>query len=133
MKPLKKIITAYILTGSVLFISFGCDTKKSTESHEISEKMKRKPIQTEELKKLSITQANAAYGAPLETDRFNMKGGVVEFRMELYELYDDNDDVELFEATWSKNEKNNITVWYVEKNNDWFPVHTMEWEKGLEF
>ncbi|OAB78734.1 hypothetical protein [Cochleicola gelatinilyticus] len=95
--------------------------------------MQKKTIKTEEIKKMSVTQANAAYGEPFETDRFNMKGGVVEFRMELYELFDENEDVDLFEATWSKDEDTNITVWYKESNNEWLPVHTMEWEKGLEF
>lgn len=62
--------------------------------------------------KLSLKEGNDQYGEPYETDKFNIKNGVPDFRMKLYNSFEENKSIDIFEATWHKSDTTNLTLWY---------------------
>lgn len=129
------------LQGVVLIVGLffiGCKQNKDQENknNPISQThttLQQSAIQINSMMKLSIKEANDQYGEPFETDKFNIKNGVPEFRMKLYNSFEENKSIDVFEATWHKSDTTNLTLWYIKKGKKWLPVDYYEWNKGLEF
>lgn len=132
-----RLLQIHNITIAILFLFLGCKQNSGQEKKNIeisqTQAMKRKPITINSIMKLSIKQANDQYGKPFETDRFNVKDGLPEFRIGLYNSFKKNGDVDVFEATWHKTDTTNLTLWYTKKGKEWLPVDYFEWKKGLEF
>lgn len=91
----------------------------------------------EDVLELTLEQALSKYGSPLQREHFVLDGALSEFRIELYNIYTEeeymSESITLEEVTWEKDEETNITVWYQNIEDTWKPKHFLVWDKDSEF
>lgn len=93
-------------------------------------------INLKTLKTLSLDEAVNKFWEPDQKDSFFVNDWLVEFRIELYNIYTPEilkkQKIEIQEYTRKKMIKN-FTVWYALSWEVRSPVDTLQWYKGTEF
>lgn len=86
---------------------------------------------------LSIEEAEGLLGNAIEEERFILNDLLPEFRIELYNHFDqeqiESQSIEIFEKSWKLDNENMVTVWYQRNQDSWQFVHKMTWKAGKEF
>ncbi len=79
----------------------------------------------------------AVLGAPDVLERFRMRRGLKEFRIELRNFFTDSeldDNAPMIrEATWKLSADENYTIWFVEKGDTATVLDQFRWSPGMEF
>lgn len=87
----------------------------------------------------SMDHAMGELGTPVAEDRFELGLSVLEFRIELTNLFDETrrteNPPEIREATWSVSAEQNLTLWFTrsETGQDWQAIHFLAWHPNSQF
>lgn len=133
-----------------LFLLFSCNKNKSqiikqknhleiTQNKAIPVNMKPNYIIYDTVKNLPFNEVVRIY-KPDKEENFVFgygHGNINEFRTELLNIFTEQEiksgKIILKEVTWRTNDKENLTIWYQEKNKLWQPVYHHIWNKEAEF
>ena len=85
----------------------------------------------------SLSKENKELPYSQETFILGEDNGLIsEFRVELLAFYPiekiKNKNILIKEVTWETSPTHNLTIWYEKKNNEWYPIHYIIWNKELE-
>ena len=112
---------------------------RKVESTQPQNNMQTNPITYELIKDMHIEDVIRQY-PPILDEIFILgkEGGTItEFRIGLLNIFKveeiENNNIKIREVTWDINSKQNLTVWYNEKDNNWIPIDHFIWDKGIEF
>jgi hypothetical protein len=128
---------------TVLILIYSCNSKVDTQNkvkaklQNYQAAMSQDTINIKDLRTLTLNQSIKKFGTPIQEDSFVLNESLSEFRIELYNIFTreeaSSESIRIKESTWEKDSKHHITVWYKRKNNDWVPVHVLQWAKETEF
>ena len=131
----------------IFFLSISChnESKKSivtTTENTKSDLIYKRPMQhyqyidIQETKRWALEKIKQKYRPVQEEDFYLNKGPISEFRIELYNFFNEQErelPVLIKEITWKKSESENYTIWFRAKGTDWIRVHSYVWSKYWEF
>ncbi|MCT6868781.1 hypothetical protein [Apibacter sp.] len=133
-----KIIIIFLF----LAISLSCTRSKQTNDSETINYpkdinfMQIKYINPEEVKNWSLDQIKEKY-KPLEEEDFLLNKGLrSEFRIELYNFFNEKErekPIMIKEVTWEKDQNTNYTVWYKKEADHWVFIYSYIWNKNQLF
>lgn len=112
---------------------------RKVESTQPQNNMQTNPITYELIKDMHIEDVIRQYPTILdEIFILGKEGGTItEFRIGLLNIFKveeiENNNIKIREVTWDINSKQNLTVWYNEKDNNWIPIDHFIWDKGIVF
>lgn len=98
----------------------------------MSTKTDKSNLKREEILSWDYEQSLVKLGEPLSCDTFSMFD-ITEFRIELLNFLPQDADLRIRELTFETDSSNNLTIWYIEKEEKWQPVHFMKWNKDAQF
>lgn len=117
------------------------DITNTAKNHAIKTPTRRQtqPISYELINNMSMENAVRDY-PPIAAETFILgkEGGfITEFRTGLLDIFKADEikknNITLKEITWKINTKQNLTVWYQEKNTLWIPIDHLIWDNDTEF
>ncbi len=88
-------------------------------------------LQEEDILSWDYEQAIVELGEPVSRDMFSITE-VSKFSIELLNFFPRNSDVQIKELTFETDSIMNLTIWYVEKDQKWQPIHFMKWDKNSQ-
>ncbi len=123
-------------------VCFGCENKQKKDDH-VSETNMQKAnniscvtdksnLKKEEILSWDYDQALAKLGEPDWQTTFPASE-ISHFSIELLNFLPRDSTIIIKELTFDVNTETNLTIWYVEKDQKWKPVHFMEWVKFSQF
>lgn len=96
----------------------------------------RKFVNPQETKGLSFDKICEKY-TPIAQETFLLsEGPISEFRVGLEAYFNPTQmrqPIPIKEVTWEISDTDLLTIWFVEKQNQWQPLEQYEWQKGMEF
>lgn len=117
------------------------DITNTAKNHAIKTPTRRQtqPISYELIKNMSMENA-VRDNPPIAAETFILgkEGGfITEFRTGLLDIFKTDEikknNIPIKEITWKINTKQNLTVWYQEKNTQWIPIDHLIWDNNTEF
>ncbi|WCM42688.1 hypothetical protein MG290_03140 [Flavobacterium sp. CBA20B-1] len=96
----------------------------------------RKFINPQDVKGLTFDQIREKYTAVNEETFPLYEASVSEFRIALFNHFTEQQrkqSIPIKEVTWEVNESTLLTIWFIEKQNQWTPIEQYKWNKGMEF
>lgn len=118
----------------LLLVFFSCANERKNNSLDANDRQEA-VLDIETLKNSTYPEAIKKYGLPKSQEEFILDNSLPEFRIELYNLFSDDeirDSIRIKEATWRMNSTENITVWYKIKPK-LKPIHVLVWDIQAEF
>ena len=121
---------------------FNCtNTISKKEKNNIMDEPKKTIIMNnldfKDIMKLKKKDAIKKYGKPFIQEQFALTLGLLEFRIELLNIYTKEEcqskSIIIEELTWNKDSLNYITVWYQSEQKKSLPKHFIIWGKEAEF
>lgn len=129
-----------IITGALCFwscFSSSSDTEAVVETNRIQNKVSMENPNQDAIMSISLKDALKKYGEPEARETFNVRyDAITEFRIELLNYLSQeeiNRGLIIDELTWETDSINNITVWYTQRENQFWPLHLLIWDKRSEF
>lgn len=92
-------------------------------------------IDIQETEGWTLEKIKQKYKPVREEDFYLNEGPISEFRIELYNFFDEKErelPILIKEVTWRKSESENYTVWF-KKEAEWIRVNSFVWNKYMEF
>ena len=92
-------------------------------------------IDIQETEGWNLERIKQRYKPIQEEDFYLNKGPISEFRIELYNFFNEQErelPILIKEVTWRKSESENYTVWF-KKEAEWIRVNSFIWDKDAEF
>jgi hypothetical protein len=127
-----------------LLVNINCQEHKQSTAASTLELSKEKKtniqqmkyINPEEVKNWSLEQIREKY-KPIEEEDFLLNDAVIsEFRIGLYNFFDEKERKEpilIKEITWETDKDTNYTIWYKKDSNQWIFIDSFIWDKRLVF
>lgn len=95
-----------------------------------------KYINPEEVKNWTLEQIKEKY-KPIQEEDFLLNEAIIsEFRIGLYNFFDEKErkkPITIKEITWEKDQNTNYTIWYRKELNQWVFIDSFIWDKNSEF
>lgn len=111
------------------------DSEARTYPKEINTKQ-MKYINPEEVKNWSFEQIKEKY-KPIQEEDFLLNEAIIsEFRIGLYNFFNEKERKEpitIKEVTWEKDQNTNYTVWYKKEADQWVFIDSYIWGKNWDF
>ena len=111
------------------------DSEARTYPKEINTKQ-MKYINPEEVKNWSFEQIKEKY-KPIQEEDFLLNEAIIsEFRIGLYNFFNEKERKEpitIKEVTWEKDQNTNYTVWYKKEADQWVFIDSYIWDKDQLF
>ena len=133
-----KIITICLF----LVLNLSCNKPKPTMASEARTYPKEintkqmKYINPEEVKNWSFEQIKEKY-KPIQEEDFLLNEAIIsEFRIGLYNFFNEKERKEpitIKEVTWEKDQNTNYTVWYKKEADHWVFIYSYIWNKNQLF
>jgi hypothetical protein len=95
-------------------------------------KIDKTVLRKEEILSWNYDEALALLGNPVSYDSFTMNM-IPEFRVELLNFLPLDSNLVVKELTWETDSAENLTIWYIQKDTLWNPVHFLKWDKDMQF
>ena len=128
--PLVLAVNTFCVTGPVKATTL-------TEANVKNPTRDQQDQQDQNLKSLSPADALARFGPAIESEDFDLKPEMPEFRNQLPDLFDSAairaGNIRIRELTWSLTETQNRTIWFVSEGAVWKYLDHVDWDKGSEF
>lgn len=127
------------------FFFLGCSKKQTnTKSYDSTTdtisshapSLKKDYIEIKNIKNRSYKEINDIYTSVNEENFLLNNVVFTEFRIGLLNHFSKKElksSIQIKEMTWKLNTKENYTIWFQLKNNDWQQVDTLTWHKDSEF
>ena len=121
-----------IILTFIVLLSACTENKTSTHNQSINNVNQSKSICIAELEGLTFEYITKKHKPMQEEDFYLNKGPISEFRIELYDYFDERErkmPILIKEATWKKSESENCTIWFKKKDTAWIQIGSFIWNK----
>ncbi|AZA98509.1 hypothetical protein EG359_02315 [Chryseobacterium joostei] len=97
--------------------------------------IKQKYIEPEKAKNQTLIALKKKYNSISEATFPLNEASVSEFRIAIYNHFSETErkqSTPIKEVTWEVNETTLLTIWFIQKENEWRPIEQYQWQKGTE-